>query len=178
MANYVDNYITITANDAARKWVIESIGKKEKNTEQLVEAVFREHPTEYDYDWVVENCGAKWLYGQSDDEWEGSVDLIITSAWDPVDGWVRELAKRVREIDPKAIVENSFQDEVPNFAGHQYESAEYSDIEYIDAERFEEVNKLFEAEDEYAWERVHEMTLDIREQQRKIYEEEKESDEE
>ena len=177
MANYVDNYITITANDAARKWVIESIGEKEKNTEELIDAVFREHPSQYDFGWVIENCGAKWLYGQVNDEVEDSVELMITSAWDPAEGWVRQLAKRVREIDPKALVENSFQDEAPNFAGHQYESAEYSDIACIDEDLFEEVNKLFEAEDEYAWERVHEMTMDIREQQRKIYEEEKESDE-
>jgi hypothetical protein len=147
MANHVTNWIRINANPDALEWIKTSIGEGHKEGEELIAAVFKEYPTEYDRGWVTDNCGAKWLYGDADYTDDETVFINITSAWDPVDGWISELAKRLYEIDPETTIRSRFYDEAMNFAGVSFVSKRWDDTEMLTDEERDEFCRLSEIED-------------------------------
>jgi len=143
MANHIENYIRIVnANEDILnevKRVFEKGDAYDVQTEELAQRVFGdETPLEYDREWYLNNCGAKWLYGHIEDESIEDITIEITSAWDAINKWVDRFAQNLRKIKSDAIVHNTYEDEGYNFAGVYYTSAEYDDNEGIDMGEYED----------------------------------------
>jgi hypothetical protein len=173
MANHVTNWIRIWTNPDGVAWIKNAIGNGEKETEQLIAAVFLEHPAEYDRWWVSENCGAKWFYGEADYVADEYVFMNITSAWDPVDGWINELAKRLYEIDSNTTIQNRFSDEAMNFAGVSFVSKSWSNTEMLDEVQRDKFIELANVENSEGgeWEYLEEVFDEIVDEQEKDYKE-------
>jgi hypothetical protein len=142
MANHIENYIRIVnvneevLNEVRR--VFEKGESYDVQTEELAQRVFGdETPLEYDREWYLNNCGAKWLYGHIEDESIDDITIEITSAWDAINGWVDRFAHNLRNIKSDVVVHNTYEDEGYNFAGVYYTSAEYDDDECVDMGEYE-----------------------------------------
>ena len=140
MANNIENYITIknadenVLNEIKRIFEYQADSTyKTVHTEDLANRVYGEEaPVEYDREWYIEKCGAKWMYGVVED-WDVSEIIInITSAWDPINEWLERLSINLIAIKEDVIIESKFEDEGLNFLGVAYFSKEYSDVEYLD----------------------------------------------
>jgi hypothetical protein len=143
MANHIENYIRIVnANEDVLnevKRIFETGDAYDVQTEELAQRVFGdETPLEYDREWYINNCGAKWLYGHIEDESIDDITIEITSAWDEINGWVDKFAQNLRKIKSDVIVHNTYEDEGYNFAGVYYTSAEYDDNEGVDMGEYED----------------------------------------
>jgi hypothetical protein len=149
MANNIENYIVIeNSNEEVFKEIQRVFqldeGEWEVHSENLVKRVFGEDsPKEYDRDWYCDNAGAKWLHGCIEDDSPESPTIRITSAWDPINGWVERLAQNLRKIKEDVIVHNTFEDEGYNFAGVYYSSNEYDDCEWVDIDSYD-IKKIWE----------------------------------
>lgn len=138
MANHIENYITIeNSNEEVLKEVKRIFqteeGEWEVSTEDLAKRVFGEEtPEEYDRGWYCDNCGAKWLYGALEDDGDDEQIVRITSAWDPINGWVEKFAYNLRQIKEDVVVHNTFEDEGYNFAGVYFTAKYYDDCEWVD----------------------------------------------
>jgi hypothetical protein len=142
MANHIENYIRIVnANEDVLnevKRIFEKGDAYDVQTEELAQRVFGdETPLEYDREWYLNNCGAKWLYGHIEDESIEDITIEITSAWDAINEWVDRFAQNLRKIKSDVIVHNTYEDEGYNFAGVYYTSAEYDDNECVDMGEYE-----------------------------------------
>ena len=113
----------------------------------MVNRVYGEEaPVEYDREWYIEKCGAKWMYGTVEDWDMNDITINVVSAWDPVNEWIERLSINLIAIKEDVIIESKFEDEGLNFLGVAYFSKEYSDVEYLD----EEVDgEKFWEDDEY-----------------------------
>ena len=140
MANHIENYIKIrnadenVLNEIKRIFEYEAESTyKTIHTEELAQRVFGEEtPVEYDREWYVNKVGAKWFYGVVEDWDMEDITIDITSAWDPINGWLDRLAINLQAIKEDVIIESTFEDEGLNFMGVAYYSKEYSDEEYLD----------------------------------------------
>ena len=157
MANHVENFIHIlnadenVLNEVKRIFKNEE-GRYDTQTEDLAQRVFGdETPLEYDRGWYLDNCGAKWLYGHIEDDDIEDINILITSAWDDINGWVERFAENLRKIKSDVVVHNTYEDEGYNFAGVYYTSAEYDDNEGIDMNEYDvtQIWKDDEVRDEY-----------------------------
>lgn len=149
MANHVENFIHILNADENVLNEVKRIFEKEEGrydvqTEDLAQRVYGdETPLEYDREWYLDNCGAKWLYGHIEDDDIEDITIQITSAWDAVNEWVGKLARNLRTIKSDVVVHNTYEDEAYNFAGVYYTSEEYDDNESIDMGEYE-VDQIWE----------------------------------
>lgn len=142
MANYIENYITIrnadnnVLNEIKRIFEYEAENTyKTIHTEDLANRIYGEEaPVEYDRQWYIEKCGAKWLYGAVEDWDVDEIIVNITSAWDPINPLLDRLVINLIAIKEDVVIENKFEDEALNFMGVAYFSKEYSDEEYLDEE--------------------------------------------
>ena len=142
MANHIENYITVensneeVLKEVQRVFKLEE-GEWEVDTETLAKRVFGDDaPEEYDRGWYCEECGAKWLYGSIEDDSDEEQIVRITSAWDPVNGWIERFAYNLRQIKEDVVVHNTFEDEGYNFAGVYFTSKYYDDVEWVDIEEY------------------------------------------
>lgn len=137
MANHVENFIHILNADEnvlnEVKRIFEKVeGRYDIQTEDLAQRVYGdETPLEYDRSWYLDNCGAKWLYGHIEDDDIEDINILITSAWGPVNEWVDRFAQNLRKIKSDVVVHNTYEDEAYIFAGVYYTSEEYDDDEGI-----------------------------------------------
>jgi hypothetical protein len=152
MANHIDNYIYIeNSNEDVLKEVKRVFqlkeGEYEVHSEDLVKRVFGEDaPKEYDRGWYCDTVGAKWLYGSIEDDSEDEQIVRITSAWDPINGWVERFAENLRKIKEDVVVHNTFEDEGFNFAGVYFTSKYYDDTEFVDTDSYD-LEKIWEDEE-------------------------------
>jgi hypothetical protein len=164
MANNIENYIVIqNSNEEVLKEIQRVFqpaeGEWDVHSETLVERVFGEDaPAEYDRGWYLDNCGAKWLHGNIEDDSPDEPIVRITSAWDPINGFIERLASNLRKIKSDVIVHNTFEDEGYNFAGVYYTSEEYDDTEYADIEEYDV--DVFWGDDEEAGEEARQKLYD------------------
>ena len=158
MANHVENYITIkNLNDEAKKEIIRIFKVQpgtynEVHTTELISGIFdKPEYTEGDYDreWVIDNCGAKWFFGSVEDEFEDEIIIRIVSAWDPINPLLEIFTQRLVKICENVVVESIFEDEAYNFAGVFYGSKEYTDEEYIAIEEWD-IERFWTGEEEDA----------------------------
>jgi len=81
------------------------------------------------YNWNVENMGAKWAFVQDPDKH----GFAIESAWDvPIDA-VEFIVKEIHEVDPKAVIVVTSQDEMPNWISTNI----FAEGELYDSEHWE-----------------------------------------
>jgi hypothetical protein len=152
MANNIENYIVIeNSNEEVLKEIQRVFqlddGDWEVHSEDLAKRVFGEDtPKEYDRNWYCDNTGAKWLHGCIEDDSPEEPIIRITSAWDPINGWVERFAQNLRNIKEDVIVHNTFEDEGYNFAGVYYTSNEYDDCEWVDIDSYD-IQKIWEDDD-------------------------------
>jgi len=152
MANHIENYIIIeNSNEEVQKEVQRIFqteeGQWEVHSEDLAKRVFGEDaPEEYDRTWYCDTLGAKWLYGSIEDDSEEEQTVRITSAWDPVNGWIERFAQNLRKIKEDVVVHNTFEDEGYNFAGVYLTAKYYDDVEWVDIDEYE-VDKIWEDDD-------------------------------
>lgn len=164
MANNIENYIVIQNSNedvlAEIKRVFQTEdGEWDVHTETLVKRVFGEDaPMEYDREWYIDNCGAKWLHGNIEDDSPEEPVVRITSAWDPINGFIERLASNLRKIKSDVIVHNTFEDEGYNFAGVYYTSEEYDDTEFVDIDEYDA--DVFWGDDEEAGEEARQKLYD------------------
>lgn len=173
MANHVENYITIKNADENVLNEIKRIFEYKDDstyttihTEDLAYRVYGEEmPTEYDREWYLEKCGAKWFYGVVEDWDVDNIIIDITSAWDPINEWLDRLAVNLVAIKEDVIIESKFEDESVNPIGVAYFSKEYSDVEYVEEEIDSE--KFWE-DDEYR-NSIYEHQEELMEEERRIH---------
>jgi hypothetical protein len=164
MANHIENYIRVenanedVLNEIKRVFQIEE-GDYQVHTEDLAKRVFGEDaPQEYDRGWYCDECGAKWLNGCIEDDDLDEIRILMTSAWDPINGWVERFAQNLRNIKEDVVVYNTFEDEGYNFAGVYYTSKEYDDCEWVDIDEYD-IEKIWEDDD--VREQYHDELRDI-----------------
>ena len=142
MANHIENFIQIENSNAEVLKEVQRVfqtkeGEWEVDTEELAKRVFGEDaPEEYDRSWYCDECGAKWLYGSIEDDSEDEQSVRITSAWDPINGWIERFASNLRKIKEDVVVHNTFEDEGYNFAGVYFTAKYYDDVEWVDIEEY------------------------------------------
>ena len=142
MANNIENYITIknadenVLNEIKRIFEYEAENTyKTIHTEDLANRVYgAEAPVEYDREWYLEKCGAKWMYGTVEDWNVDDITINVVSAWDPINEWIERLSINLIAIKADVIIESKFEDEGLGFLGVAYFSKEYCDVEYLDEE--------------------------------------------
>jgi hypothetical protein len=164
MANHIENYIRVenanedVLNEIKRVFQIEE-GDYQVHTEDLAKRVFGEDaPQEYDRGWYCDECGAKWLNGCIEDDDLDEIRILMTSAWDPINGWVERFAQNLRKIKEDVVVHNTFEDEGYNFAGVYYTAKEYDDCEWVDIDEYD-IEKIWEDDD--VREQYHDELRDI-----------------
>lgn len=183
MANHIENYILIeNSNEEVLKEVQRVFqlteGEWEVHSEDLAKRVFGEDaPEEYDRGWYCDECGAKWLHGSIEDESVEEQTVRITSAWDPINGWVERFAQNLRKIKEDVVVHNTFEDEGYNFAGVYYTSKEYDDCEWVDIDEYD-IEKIWEDDDvrEQYHDELHEILDGHRESHKMAIEDTKQND--
>jgi hypothetical protein len=117
-----------------------------KNINILYEKEFNDEVAP-DYEFMVENVGAKWITIEGIDEnFSEEVDVFIESAWSVPTGYLEKLAEYLTKLDKNIYLTGTYEDESlePMGAfvyGHNFDDIEDMDVE-IDHDRWWE-------EDEY-----------------------------
>ena len=117
-----------------------------KNINILYEKEFNDEVAP-DYEFMVENVGAKWITIEGIDEnFSEEVDVFIESAWSVPTGYLEKLAEYLTNLDKNIYLTGTYEDESlePMGAfvyGHNFDDIEDMDVE-IDHDRWWE-------EDEY-----------------------------
>lgn len=183
MANHIENYIRVeNANEAVlneikRVFQIDE-GDYQVHTEDLAKRVFGKNaPEEYDRAWYCDNTGAKWLNGCVEDENLDEICILITSAWDSINGWVERFAQNLRNIKEDVVVYNTFEDEGYNFAGVYYTAKEYDDCEFVDIDEYD-IEKIWEDDDvrEQYYDELHQILDGHREAHKTTIEDNQQND--
>ena len=174
MANHVENYIKIKN---INKEVVDELERifSNKNdigdthTIDIINGVFDMEMKQEDYDrsWVIDNVGAKWVYGQIESEYDDELTINLTSAWNAVNPLLKELCSKLICIKEDVVIENTFEDESCDPMGVAYYSSEYGSVEYLDEEI--DAHKFWE-DDEYRNE-VYDMLQQLMEEERQIHKE-------
>ena len=167
MANHVENYIHITANEECLKEFDnlfanygEEIERPSYHGDGTIKVwEFKEiqkHPflegysDDNWYDWGCENVGAKWAHIEYAEE-EGQF-VHIQSAWSPVLPYCDKLYEHLRKIDDKVQIRCNYEDEFRNFVGKSIweDGAEHNeeiddgDINVMTENKFGEIDADFE----------------------------------
>src|SRR6056300_572967 len=69
------------------------------------------------YDYTIDNIGAKWSYIEDFDEEYATMNII--SAWSVPDDGLIKLMQMIGEVDPDVVAYVRYEDEMPNFVGAQ-----------------------------------------------------------
>ena len=154
MANHVDGYLSIQANEEGMKAFQKIIGKLTKIQEDAMEA---DSPWGYEVhlgelffddlddekltrDWMCDNIGAKWAYARDWDE----ESISMYSAWSPCGEFAEWVVKEVCKADPDATGRLEYQDEMPNYIGvAKYDKDGMDDDEVLE---WDEIQQLCMAE--------------------------------
>lgn len=157
MANHVSNHIIVKNVNTEVTEKLKEIFKPNRQedspfnidvmTVDLVNRVYdniwANGNEDYNRNWVVEVCGAKWFHGHIVNEKETQVSIIIVSAWDPVIGFVEKLAETLSNIKEDIWIEHTFEDEAYCFAGVHLAAKDYTSDEQLDMDDWD-VSKINE----------------------------------
>ena len=146
MANHVDGYLSIHANEEGMKAFGEIIKKLEGTRKEgdpswgevhLGELFFDDlDDPEFTRDWMCDNIGAKWAYARDWDE----ESISMYSAWSPCGEFAEWVVKEVCKVDPTATGRLEYQDEMPNYIGvAKYDANGLDDDECIEWEEIQEL---------------------------------------
>ena len=146
MANEVSNYIIVENVNTEVTEKLKEIFKPNRRedspfdidvmTVDLVNRVYdniwANGNKDYNRNWVVEVCGAKWFYGHITNEEETRVSIRMVSAWDPVIGFVEKLAEVLSNIKEDIWIEHTFEDEAYWLVGVHLAAKDYTSDEQLD----------------------------------------------
>lgn len=174
MANHVENYIRVKNINKEVVTELERIFSNkdeigDTRTIDIINGVFDMNWTDADYnrDWVIENVGAKWVYGQIENETEDEVVINLTSAWDPINPLLKQLCSKLICIKEDVVIENRFEDESLDPIGIGYISSVYESVECLDEDV--DVDKFYQ--DEEYRDEIYEMLEEILDEERRIHQE-------
>ena len=108
-----------------------------QETDEILRKIFDlPEGTEYNWDWYVENIGAKWITFE-DVSGEG---MSTVTAWSAPEAFFKGLYKKLVSLNsPDAMLWASFDDEMPNFVGvFGLGPNGYDYDEYLDEEDYEQ----------------------------------------
>ena len=141
MANHMETYITIKNGDSKVAEKLKEIftpteGEHDVWTQILVERIFGEDtPEEVDYEWAIDNLGAKWVYSEYEhDDDPTNIHLILTSAWSVPQGLLERLAKNLYDIKEDCYICGTYEDESYDPCGAFLYAKGWDDIEDWDDE--------------------------------------------
>lgn len=129
MANYVNSYISITnvSEEGQKFWddLVKRISEFPRDSWETHLGYFlKSDLSEVTRSEMCDFCGAKWAYASDFDE----TGMRINSAWSPVREFVEWIAEGLAEVDPEAIIQYTYEDEMPNFIGAEvYTNGELED---------------------------------------------------
>ncbi len=128
-----------------------------------IEHVIKQMYGEVDYtslDWWYSNIGSKWVEIESsiDDNFEESVELYITSAWNVPIIFLEKLRDILIDINKDVILYGTYQDESLDPIGAFVYGLDYDDIEDLDIEVDADKYWSGENDDEYRYE-IHDELL-------------------
>ena len=162
MANHVDGYLSVQANEEGMKAFHNIVDKLDEIQKKVMEA---DSPWGYEVhlgelffddlddekltrDWMCDNIGAKWAYAR---EWDEE-SIAMYSAWSPCGEFAEWIAKEVGKADPDATVRLEYQDEMPNYIGVATYNAEGEcDDECIEWDEIQEMCMAENAELKELW---------------------------
>lgn len=81
------------------------------------------------YDWMIENVGAKWAHIDDMDE----VMMTGYSAWGHPEQGIINILRILSQYDPEMVTEVRYEDEMPNFFGVQV----YRGFELVEASEYD-----------------------------------------
>ena len=128
--------------------------------------------TDWDFNTMCEEVGAKWAYAT---DWDESY-VSTYSAWSPVLGWADMVVREIAKVDPNVTLVLTYEDEMPNFIGvatfdkdglDTDNCLEWDDLRQRMCDLDPELNALYDEEteewtdDDEAWEIIHEVMWDI-----------------
>jgi hypothetical protein len=88
-----------------------------------------------DYDFMVENVGAKWITIEGiDKNYSDEVDVLIESAWSVPAGYLEKLATYLTNLDENIILTGTYEDESMEPMGAFVYGHNFDDIEDLDVE--------------------------------------------
>ena len=89
-----------------------------------------------EYQWVLDNVGAKWIEIECDDEpvFDTDYSFRITSAWHVPDEYLRKLSHELVQIKEDVTISGTYEDESLDPMGSFVFALNYDDIEDLDIE--------------------------------------------
>jgi hypothetical protein len=105
-----------------------------KNINILYEKEFNDEVIP-DYEFMVENVGAKWITIEGIDEnFSEEVDVFIESAWSVPTGYLEKLAEYLTNLDKNIYLTGTYEDESLEPMGAFVYGHKFDDIEDLDVE--------------------------------------------
>ncbi len=124
MANHVSGYVSLVgASPAAQKvwdeYVVDKLNghKKEGDWEVHLGHYLFDYDdgefTNWDFDTMCEEVGAKWAYAT---DWDDTF-VSVYSAWSPVVEWCEMISAKMAQVCKEFQIVFTYEDEMPNFVG-------------------------------------------------------------
>ena len=125
MANHVNGYLSvrIISEEGQKVWDEYVVGTLEKgkglnNYEvHLGHFLFKSDETgeftDWDFNKMCEEVGAKWAFAT---DWDES-GVSVYSAWSPIIPFAEHVAETIGKVDPSVQLVLTYEDEFPNFVG-------------------------------------------------------------
>ncbi len=128
-----------------------------------VEHVIKQMYGEVDYsslDWWYSNIGSKWMEIETSitGEFEESIELYITSAWNVPTIFLEKLCEILTKINKDVVLYGTYQDESLDPIGAFVYALDYDDIDDLDIEVDSDKYWSGENDDEYRYEIYDELT--------------------
>ena len=138
MANHVNSYISFeNLSEKAEKFLQELMPDYQTSSDEVINKIFDlSTDTEYDWDWHIENIGAKWITFED----VSACGMSTVTAWSAPEAFYRGLYKKLVSLDsPDAELWASYDDEMPNFVGvFGLAPNDYDYEEYVDEEVYQQ----------------------------------------
>lgn len=127
MANHVNGYLSVRqiSEEGQKVWDEYVVGTLEKSRgiggraydTHLGYFIFESDDegefTNWDFNTMCDEVGAKWAYAEDFDE----CGISMTSAWSPCLPFCEMIAQKIAEVDPSVQLVLTYEDEFPNFVG-------------------------------------------------------------
>ena len=168
----METYITIKNGDIKVAEKLKEIftpteGEHDVWTQILAERIFGEDtPEEVNYEWAIDNLGAKWVYSEFEyDDDPKNIHLILTSAWSVPQGLLERLAKNLYDIKEDCYICGTYEDESMDPCGAFIYAKDYDDIEDYD----DEYDWDKDEEDDFYRETWHDKVFELQKEVEEAY---------
>ena len=154
MANHVYTYVEIefaNPDDATKfsEWIKHDPTNEDitygERIELCCETMLRNlYPTKEDTrEYYIDNLGAKWIYFDDVDQWDTTINITWTTAWEFPEKLFNKLTEYLQSEYKDFTCKCTFDDEGYGFIGAAVSNDTWSDVEY-----YEPIDELVEYRDE------------------------------